>query len=152
MRNNDILARLRYTWNFGDDKMMAIFAHVGENSTRTEVCDWLKQEEDPAFQPLSDRLLSLFLDGFIIEMRGKKAGFVPERVKSLSNNTILVKLKIALRLTSHDMLAILDSVGFPISEHELSALFRKPDHKHFRPCQDQLLRNFMKGIQKNFCA
>jgi len=34
--------------------------------------------------------------------------------------------------------------------HELSALFRKPGHKHYRPCQDQVLRRFLHGMQLAF--
>ena len=148
MHNNDILSQLRYIWNFGDDKMISLFAKAGESVSRTEVCEWLKPEEDPAFQPLSDQRLALFLDGLIIDKRGQKEGSTPERVQRISNNTILRKLKIALQLTSHDMLDILQLANFPISEHELSALFRNTNHPHYRPCQDQLLRNFLKGLQK----
>jgi hypothetical protein len=31
---------------------------------------------------------------------------------------------------------------------ELTAFFRKQDHKHYRECQDQILRNFLQGLQK----
>jgi hypothetical protein len=29
-------------------------------------------------------------------------------------------------------------------------LFRKPGHKHYRRCEDQVLRNFLKGLQQRF--
>jgi uncharacterized protein YehS (DUF1456 family) len=41
---------------------------------------------------------------------------------------------------------ILESAGFPVSKPELSALFRQSDHKNFKLCGDQLLRNFLKGL------
>jgi uncharacterized protein YehS (DUF1456 family) len=34
-----------------------------------------------------------------------------------------------------------------MSKHELSAFFRKKGHKHYRECQEQILRNFLHGIQ-----
>jgi len=37
-----------------------------------------------------------------------------------------------------------------ISKHELSAFFRRPDHKHYRTCKDQILRNFLKGLQLKY--
>jgi len=37
-----------------------------------------------------------------------------------------------------------------VSKSELSAFFRRPDHKHFRKCQDQILRNFLKGLQLKY--
>jgi uncharacterized protein YehS (DUF1456 family) len=33
-----------------------------------------------------------------------------------------------------------------VSKPELSALFRKVGHTNYRPCGDQLLRNFLKGL------
>ncbi|MBV1932383.1 MAG: DUF1456 family protein, partial [Porticoccaceae bacterium] len=47
-------------------------------------------------------------------------------------------------------LAILDLVDFTLSKHELSAFFRKPGHKHHRPCHDQVLRNFLHGLQLKY--
>jgi uncharacterized protein YehS (DUF1456 family) len=61
---------------------------------------------------------------------------------------VFMKLKIALNMTSDDVLDTLRSVGFPLSKHELSAFFRKPDNKHYRECKDQILRNFLLGLQR----
>ncbi len=92
----------------------------------------------------------MFLNGFINDMRGKKEGppAVPE--KRLTNNIVLVKLKIALNLQAEDILKILDLADVHISKHELSAFFRKPGNKHYRACKDQILRNFLKGLQRQY--
>ncbi|WP_413540186.1 DUF1456 family protein [Marinobacter sp. BSs20148] len=37
---------------------------------------------------------------------------------------------------------------FQLSNHELSALFRKPGNKNYRECKDQILRNFLLGLQR----
>ncbi|WP_016599899.1 DUF1456 family protein, partial [Yersinia pestis] len=37
-------------------------------------------------------------------------------------------------------------VEFPVSKPELNALFRKEGSKNFRPCGDQVLRYFLKGL------
>lgn len=68
----------------------------------------------------------------------------------VTNNIIFRKLRIALDLKAEDILEILDLAGVRISKHELSAFFRKPDHKHYRDCQDQILRNFLKGVQLKY--
>lgn len=148
MTTNDVLRRVRYMFDFGDDEMIAIFAHAGRTVTRAEVSDWLKRDEDPSFQAMRDVDLATFLDGLIIEKRGRKDG--PPRVpeEHLTNNIILAKLKIALSLKSDDMIALLDSVGFSVSKHELTALSRRRGHKHFRECQDQLLRKLLQGLQR----
>ena len=44
------------------------------------------------------------------------------------------------------MLGMLTLGGHPMSKGELTALFRKPTHKHYRDCGDQVLRNFLHGL------
>jgi len=58
-----------------------------------------------------------------------------------------MKLKIALNLKADDVVKILAMSGVKISKHELSAFFRRADHKHYRECKNQMLRNFLKGLQ-----
>ena len=61
-----------------------------------------------------------------------------------------MKFKIALNLKAEDVLEIMDLAAFGISKHELSAFFRRPGHKHYRACKDQILRNFLKGVQLKY--
>lgn len=150
MTNNDILRRLRYAFNFNDSKMLEIFAHAGPSVSRAELSDWLKKDEDPAFKTCADVHMAQFLNGLIIEKRGQKEGDIPAPEKRLNNNIILRKLKIALDLKSEDVIAIMQLANFDMSNHELSAFFRKPDHKHYRECQTQILRNFIQGVQLKF--
>jgi uncharacterized protein YehS (DUF1456 family) len=42
---------------------------------------------------------------------------------------------------------LLNLADFKFSRHELSALFRKPEQEQFRACKDQVLRNFLMGLQ-----
>jgi uncharacterized protein YehS (DUF1456 family) len=150
MTNNDVLRRLRYAFDFGDDKMIAIFGLGGLDVTRAEVSDWLKKDDDPAYQNCPDRNLAMFLNGLIVERRGKKEGAQPEPEKKLNNNIIFRKLKIALDLKADGVLKILALSGQQIGKSELSAFFRRPDHKHYRECKDQVLRNFLKGVQLKY--
>lgn len=147
MTNNDILRRLRYVFDFNDSKMIATFDAAGHEVTREQISDWLKKEEDPAYQKCHDRELAIFLNGLINKKRGKKEGPQPEPESRLTNNIIFIKLKIALNLKAEDITELMDLANFHISKHELSALFRKPGHKHYRACQDQILRNFLQGLQ-----
>jgi len=147
MTNNDILRRLRYTFNFSDSKMIALFDLADHQVTREEISDWLKREDDPAYQTCNDIQLAIFLNGLINDKRGKKEVPQPTPEKRLTNNIIFKKLKIALNLKSEDVLDILELAPLRISKHELSAFFRKPGHKQYRDCKDQVLRNFLKGMQ-----
>ena len=150
MTNNDVLRRIRYTFDFGDSKIIDIFAQADYQVTREQISDWLKKDEDPAFQKCSDTQLAIFLNGLINDLRGKKEGVQPEPEQRLNNNIIFRKLKIALDLKAEDILDILELSDMHISKHELSAFFRKPGHKHYRDCNDQILRNFLKGVQLKY--
>jgi len=147
MTNNDILRRIRYIFDFDDSEMIKTFSLADSKVTREEISDWLKKDDDPAIKNILDKQLATFLNGLINLKRGKKEGAQPSPEKKLSNNIILRKLKIALDLKADDVLAILELAGLHISSHELSAFFRKKDHKHYRKCKDQVLRNFLQGLQ-----
>ena len=147
MDNNDILRRIRYCFDFDDQKMISLFALAELPVTRAQVSDWLKQDDDPEYKSCNDLHLATFLNGLIIDKRGKKDGPQPKPEKRLSNNLIFKKLKIALNLKAEDVLELLQLADLVICKHELSAFFRNPGHKHYRECKDQVLRNFLKGIQ-----
>ncbi len=147
MKNNDILRRLRYTLDYDDSQMLKVFAAADHEVTRAELSDWLKKEEDEQFRPMIDTLLATFLNGLINHKRGKREGPQPVPEARLTNNLIFTKLKIVFNLTSDDVMALMSLANFSLSKHELSAFFRKPGHKHYRQCKDQILRNVLQGLQ-----
>ncbi|MFK7774724.1 MAG: DUF1456 family protein [Saprospiraceae bacterium] len=150
MNNNDVIRRVRYTFDFSDDKMIEIFALADVEVTRAQISEWLKKDEDPQFKGIYDKDLATFLNGFINLRRGKREGEQPKPEKTLNNNLILRKLKIALNLRDDEMVEIFDLVDMRISKHEINAFFRKPTQSQFRFCKDQFLRNFLYGIQKKY--
>ena len=150
MTNNDILRRLRYTFDFDDSKMIAIFALVDQSVTRQQVSALLKKEDDPDYKSCNDNQLAIFLNGLINDKRGKKEGPPVVAEQQLNNNIIFRKLKIALDLQAEEVLEIIGLADIYLSKHELSAFFRKPGHKHFRECKDQILRSFLKGLQLQY--
>ncbi len=147
MNNNHWLRRIRYILDLSDSQMIEVFAQANHTVTRTEVSAWLKKDDDADFVLCPDPLFATFLNGLIIAKRGKKDGPQPEPEQRLNNNIIFMKLKIAFNLQADAILAILALADFRLSKHELSAFFRRPDHNHYRKCQDQILRNFLKGLQ-----
>jgi len=56
------------------------------------------------------------------------------------------KLRVALKFTDDDIIKVLALVDFRATKTELSAIFRNEDHPNFKPCGDQLLRNFLNGL------
>lgn len=64
----------------------------------------------------------------------------------MSNNDIMKKLRVALKLRDEEIVAICALVDFKVSKSELGAIFRNEDHPNFKPCGDQFLRNFLNGL------
>lgn len=64
----------------------------------------------------------------------------------MSNNDIMKKLRVALKFTDDDIIKVLYLVDFRVTKTELTAIFRNEDHPNFKPCGDQILRNFLNGL------
>lgn len=149
MTNNDILRRLRFALDINDAGMVQLFALVHQPITEDALLAMLKKDDEPGFRPCTDKELCQFLDGLIISRRGLKPGSDIPKPTPLDNNLIFKKIRIALELKEDDILALLIKAGFDLSKSELGAIFRNPDHKHYRPCGNQLLRNFLKGLSRH---
>ena len=150
MTNNDFLRRLRYALNIKDNIMIQIFKKGNIIVTREDVIDYLKKDIDDGFKKLSNNDLISFLDGLIIQKRGNREDGTPvptiKITKNNLNNILLRKLRIALAFKSYDMIRIFKLGGIEISEGELSALFRREDHKNYKECGDKYVRVFLKGL------
>ncbi len=144
--------------------MVEIFKLGGVEVTKEEVILMLTKSNDGYHESdsaeneeslkCSNGMLDSFLNGFIIFKRGKqdpKPGQPEKPALSIKNyenvnNIVLKKLKIALALTSEDMLAILEEAGIVITKGELGAVLRKEGHKNYKECGDRYVRNFLKGL------
>ncbi|WP_019038460.1 DUF1456 family protein [Psychroflexus tropicus] len=150
MTNNDVLRRLRYTFGYTDSKMISFFKLADVDVSRAEVSDWLKPDEDEAFVELEDKMLAVFLNGLIIDKRGKREEPQPETETYINNNDVLKKLKIAFELKSEDIIELYQLAGKKVSKHELSSFLRRPTQPQYRELMDQYLRNFLYGLQLKY--
>ena len=167
MDNNDILIRIRYALDIRDKDMQKIFDLGGVKFTQDEVkkllikskeASRIDHEASEATTENDENIkcknstLEAFLNGLIIFKRGRQEtnpGLpeTPEKSdQSNLNNVLLKKLKIALSLTSEDMLDIFQKAGITLTKGELSALLRKEGHKNYKECGDKYARNFLKGL------
>ncbi|WP_029533503.1 DUF1456 family protein [Pseudomonas asplenii] len=147
MIHNDVMRSVRYMLDISDAKVAEIIKLTGFEASRTDIVSYLKKDEEEGFLHCPDEVMAYFLDGLVIFKRGKDDSRPPLPVElPVTNNIILKKLRVAFELKEDDLHAILKSVDFPVSKPELSALFRKVGHNNYRPCGDQLLRNFLKGL------
>lgn len=149
MINNDVLRSIRYMLDLSELKVVEIvkLADPGFAIDRTQVQAFLRKDEDEGYAECDDAVLARFLDGLVFHYRGRDES-QPQRPveKRVSNNLVLKKLRVAFELKDVDMHQIFELAGFPVSKPELSALFRQNEHKNFRACGDQMLRNFLKGL------
>lgn len=150
MLNNDILRRLRYILDINDLKMMEVFLLGGSTVSREQLSNSLKKDDEPGFTLCEDDMTISFLEGLIIDRRGPSSEPALARESIVSNNLVFRKLKIAFNMQADDIQGVFKLVGFSISNHELSAFFRRPSHKNYRECQDQILRNFLHGLQLKY--
>ena len=149
MARNNILRGIRNALNLDDATMIHIFSLAGREVRQTTITALLASEEEDGHIPCSDPVFGFFLDGLIIHKRGAQEN-APARETmprvELTNNTILKKMRIALDLKEDDMVAIMKLAGIDLSKHELTALFRKQGHKHYKECSDRLLMGFLEGL------
>lgn len=164
MENNDILIRLRYALDIKNKDMVEIFKLGGVEVTKEEVLKILTKSkednddeevvEDENHMKCNNKMLESFLNGLITHKRGKQdprpeqpANSEPiEQQKDHVNNMLLKKLKVALQLTTEDMLEVLDDGGIIVSKGELAAILRKPGHRNYKECGDNFARKFLKGL------
>jgi uncharacterized protein YehS (DUF1456 family) len=149
MTNNDLLRRLRYALNLKGETIAELCTLGGHDIGPIDVLKLLKKEDETGFVVCDDTVMGAFLDGLIVSRRGAhdpKPGSAKTTEMALNNNLIMRKLRIALELNDEAMLAILGKAGVKLSKPELSAMFRAEGHRNYKPCGDQMLRNFIRGL------
>ena len=146
MTNNEVLQHIRYIFTLSNEKISAIFQLAECAKTDDEINNFFRKNGDPAFSRVADNVLASFLDGLIIELRGAKEGSEAQLDQAINNNIIFNKVKIASALKADEIIALLDSAELTLSKHELSAFFRKPEHKNYRVCNDDTLLKFFNGL------
>lgn len=161
MNNNDRLLRLRYAIDLKDTDMMKAFELGGIPVTKEEVRAILtrvhdKHEDNTANnvyeKAINNQVFDAFLNGLILLARGpQKDKPVEEKTQKSKeikhiNNVMLKKVKIALSMTTEDILAIFAEVALYPSKGEIGAFLRKEGQRNFKPCGDKYMRNFLKGL------
>jgi uncharacterized protein YehS (DUF1456 family) len=145
--NNDFLRSLRYLLNVGDGTLADIVRLAGGEVSKADMAAFLKAEEEEGYQPCGDQVMAHFLNGLVIYKRGKDPSRPPQPLEiPVTNNTVLKKLRVAFELKDADIAALIEKSGLRVSKAELGAFFRRPDHRNYRDCGDQFLRNLLKAM------
>ncbi len=151
MIHNDVIRSLRFMLDLTDNKLINITKLSGLEVLQSEMESYVKAEDEEGFVRCPDIVMSHLLNGLIYFKRGKDESRPALATETfVSNNTVLKKLRVAFELKDNDIVDILQDAGFRVSATEISSFFRKDDHRNFRPCGDQFLRNFLKGMTLKF--
>lgn len=148
MTNNDLLRRLCQSFSYGPDQVQRIAQLTDRQVDEAAISSWLLTNNESGYQLCPDIELANFLNGLIIERRGAKEGPKPVPEQELNNNSIFMKIKIALNYQAQETLEVLASQDIELTKRELSAFFRNAEHKHFKPCPDAVLWGFVKGFHE----
>lgn len=147
MTHNDVLRSLRYLLNISDAQLGDIIRLGDGKVTESDLVAFLKRDDEEGYRPCSDDVMARLLNGLVIYKRGKDDSRPPQPVEiPVTNNAVLKKLRVAFELKDSDIIALIDKTGLRVSKHELSAFFRRPDHRNYRECGDQFIRHLLRGL------
>lgn len=150
MRHNDVIKSIRYLLDLDDVVIAEILKLADYHPSRSEISK-IFEDDDGEGPDSSHELMAHFLDGLIYYRRGKSDKHPPQPIQiPITNNVVLKKLRVAFKLREEDIMQLLSKTGFKISSPELSALFRREDHKNYRPAGDQVVRYFLRGLTNKY--
>ena len=149
MTNNDVLRSLQHILGLDDSTIAGIFQLAEQKIDPATVSSYLKKQDEADYIECENNLMIIFLDGLITYRRGKldQGAQQTQRILlPLTNNIILKKLRIAFDLKEQDLIELMSMADHEVTKNELSAIFRKPGHKHYRICNDEFLMGFLAGL------
>jgi len=146
---NEILYRIQKALNLTMEDILEIYKLESYNMSKEHLESLLKRRLDKGFMLCSYEELGVFLDALVTFKRGpspKKSD--TDEVVELTNNLILKKLRIALELKETETEIIFGLADIELTKQQLASLFRKENHKNFKPCSDELLMAFIEGLDE----
>jgi uncharacterized protein YehS (DUF1456 family) len=149
MNNNDVLRSIRHILNLNEANIVDIFKLAKHAIDPAKVSNLLAEEDEAGYVLCTDSQMTLFLDGLITQRRGNSdapPAPINKIIPPLTNNSIFKKLRIAFDLKEEDLIELMSLAEYDTSKNELSAIFRKPGHKHYRECTDEFLMGFLVGL------
>ena len=147
MTPNDFLRSIRYLLNVPDSTLVDILRLADLEVSAAQIVAFLKKEDEVGYLACSDRVMAHFLNGLVLYKRGRDPSRAPQPIEvPVTNNVVLKKLRVAFELKDSDIIALFAKTGLRVSKAELGAFCRRPDHRNYRECGDQFLRNLLKAM------
>lgn len=147
--NNEVFRSISHILEAGASNLADIFKLSGYQVDQATIAGFLKETDETGYIACSNSQMVAFLDGLIAYRRGKNEINSDQKNPNqvdLTNNSILKKLRIAFDLKEDDLIELMGMANFDITKNEISAIFRKAGHKHYRECGDDFLIAFIHGL------
>jgi len=144
---NEILYRIQKALNLSTEEMLESYALVKHKIDSAHLSSLLSKHQDKDYRLCSYEELGMFLDGLVIK-RGPSPKDLNSETVELTNNLILKKLRIALKLKESETEIIFGLAEVELTKQQLASLFRKETHKNFKPCSEELLMAFLEGLDE----
>ena len=145
---NEILYRIQKALNLSTEEMLESYALVKHKIDSAHLSSLLSKHQDKDYRLCSYEELGMFLDGLVILKRGPSPKDLNSETVELTNNLILKKLRIALKLKESETEIIFGLAEVELTKQQLASLFRKETHKNFKPCSEELLMAFLEGLDE----
>ena len=145
---NEILYRIQKSLKLSMEEMLEAYKLEGYKMDGVHLDALLKRRQEKDFQLCSYEELGVFLDGLVTLKRGASPKKDDAEVVELTNNLILKKLRIALKLKEAETEIIFGLAEIELTKQQLASLFRKESHKNFKPCSAELLMSFLEGLDE----
>ena len=145
---NEILYRIQKSLKLSMEEMLEAYKLEGYKMDGVHLDALLKRRQEKNFQLCSYEELGVFLDGLVTLKRGASPKKDDAEVVELTNNLILKKLRIALKLKEAETEIIFGLAEIELTKQQLASLFRKESHKNFKPCSGELLMSFLEGLDE----
>jgi uncharacterized protein YehS (DUF1456 family) len=146
---NDVLRSVRYLLNVPDSRLADLVRLGGGEVSADDLAAFLKRDDEEGYRECGQELMARFLNGLVVYKRGKDESRPPQPLEvPVSNNVVLKKLRVAFELRDDDIVTLIEKSGLRVTKGELGAFFRRPDHRNYRDCGDQFLRNVLKGLSQ----
>ncbi|CAA6826441.1 MAG: Unknown protein [uncultured Sulfurovum sp.] len=151
MPTNEILYRIQKALSLSPEEMLEAYALESYKMSETNLQQLLKRRQDKNFQLCSYEELGVFLDGLVTLKRGPSSQKQANKeAVELTNNLILKKLRVALQLKESETEIIFGLADVELTKQQLASLFRKENHKNFKPCSTELLLAFIEGLDEYY--
>jgi len=145
---NEILYRIQKSLKLSMEEMLEAYKLEDYEMDGVHLDALLKRRQEKDFQLCSYEELGVFLDGLVTLKRGASPTKEDVEVVELTNNLILKKLRIALKLKEAETEIIFGLAEIELTKQQLASLFRKETHKNFKPCSAELLMSFIEGLDE----